>query len=312
MTTILEKTAGLIAFVRTVESGSFSSASRQVGASPSAVSKSVARLEARMGVRLFQRSTRSLRLTPEGSAYYERVAPLLRAIEEADDVVQDAASARGLLRVTAPQLFGRVLVAAWADAFVARHPLLKLELSVTDRNVDLVREGYDVALRMGPLPDTTLVGRALTDLQTVLVASPNYLRRRGAPQAIADLQQHACLRFLLGGRPYPFSFADGTVVVPEGPIDTDDGGALQQAAVHGAGIAHLVRFAVADDLAQGRLVQVLPQLAMPSMPVHVLHAFGRQLPVRARLFVDFVVERVAALDVRPELGLGKRGPKRPG
>ena len=137
MTTILEKTAGLVAFVRTVDSGSFSNASRAIGSSASAVSKSVARLERRLGVRLLQRSTRTLSLTTEGAAYYERVAPLLRAIEDAEDVVQMAESARGLLRVTAPVFIGRTLVGEWSQAFLARHPNVKLELSVSDRHADL-------------------------------------------------------------------------------------------------------------------------------------------------------------------------------
>ena len=153
MATILEKTTGLVAFVRTVDAGSFSAASRLIGSSQSAVSKSVARLERRLGVRLIQRSTRTLGLTAEGTAYYERVAPLLRAIEEAEDVVQVASEAKGRLRVSAPQEFGRLLVACWAPEFLARHPGLKLELNVTDRNVDIIREGYDLAIRMGSLPE---------------------------------------------------------------------------------------------------------------------------------------------------------------
>jgi DNA-binding transcriptional LysR family regulator len=141
MASILEKTTGLVAFVRTVDAGSFSAASRLIGSSQSAVSKSVGRLEHRLGVRLIQRSTRTLSLTSEGSAYYERVAPLLRAIEEAEDVVQVASEAKGLLRVSAPQEFGRLLIATWAPEFLARHPGVKLELNVTDRNVDIIRKG---------------------------------------------------------------------------------------------------------------------------------------------------------------------------
>src|SRR5712671_1552096 len=133
MVSILEKTTGLVAFVRTVDAGSFSAASRLIGSSQSAVSKSVARLEHRLGVRLIQRSTRTLSLTTEGQAYYERVAPLLRAIEDAEDVVQAASEAKGLLRVSAPQEFGRMLIAAWAPEFLARHPGVKLELNVADR-----------------------------------------------------------------------------------------------------------------------------------------------------------------------------------
>jgi DNA-binding transcriptional LysR family regulator len=295
MTTILEKTAGLVAFVRTVDSGSFSGAGRFIGSSPSAVSKSVARLERRLGVRLLQRSTRTLSLTTEGAAYYERVAPLLRAIEDAEDIVQMADEARGLLRITALVFLGRILIGAWSEAFLARHPNVKLELSVTDRRVDLIREGYDVALRIGELPDTELTARKLADLPMAIIASPDYLARRGVPRRLEDLRRHACLRYLLAGRPYPFVFADGTNFTPDSPLDSDDGITLFHAALHGAGIAQVLRFAAEDDLAAGRLVQILPDLPMPTVPTHAVHAFGRQLPVRARLFVDFLVERMGKL-----------------
>lgn len=161
MATILEKTAGLVAFVRTVDAGSFASAARLIGASPSAVSKSVARLEQRLGVRLLQRSTRTLSPTAEGAAYYERVAPHLRAIEEAEDIVQVPENVRGLLRVTVPTTFGRPLIAAWAGSFLDHYPDIKLELSVTDRRVDLIRESFDIAVRFGELQDTSLIGRSL-------------------------------------------------------------------------------------------------------------------------------------------------------
>src|ERR1700738_2081458 len=159
MPSILEKTAGLVAFVRTVDTGSSRGASRAIGSTPSAVSKSVMRLEQRLGVRLLHRSTRTLSLTAEGQAYYERVAPLLRAIDDAEDVVQEAATARGVLRVSAPQEFGRMLIAAWAPEFLDCHPGLKLELNVTDRFVDIIREGFDLAIRMGTMPDSELASR---------------------------------------------------------------------------------------------------------------------------------------------------------
>jgi DNA-binding transcriptional LysR family regulator len=295
MTTILETTAGLVAFVRTVDSGSFSNASRAIGSSPSAVSKSVARLERRLGVRLLQRSTRTLSLTTEGAAYFERVAPLLRAIEDAEDVVQMAESARGLLRVTAPVFVGRTLIGEWSQGFLARHPNVKLEFSVSDRHADLIREGYDVALRIGDLADTDLTARKLADLSLVMIASPGYVAARGAPRTVEELRQHACLRYLLAGKPYPFAFADGTAITPASVLDSDDGLTLYHAALHGAGIAQVLRFAVEDDFAAGRLVEILPDVAMPSVPMHVVHAFGRQLPVRARLFVDFLVERVSRI-----------------
>ncbi|MER9266518.1 LysR family transcriptional regulator [Mesorhizobium sp. M0410] len=266
-----------------------------VGSSPSAVSKSVARLERRLGVRLIQRSTRRLGLTSEGLAYYERVAPLLRALDDAEDIVQVADTARGLLRVTAPVELGRGLIATWAQAFLAQHGEVKVELSVTDRHADLIREGYDVAVRIGALSDTGLVARKIANLPIVLVASPAYVERRGRPASVEDLANHDFIRYQMAGRPYPVTFADGTMIVPDGRLDTDDGGAIRNAALAGAGIAHLMRFAVQGDLDAGRLVRILPEVAMPTMPVHIVHAYGRQLPVRARLFVDFLASQMAAL-----------------
>lgn len=297
MTSILEKTTGLVAFVRTVDAGSFSAASRLIGSSQSAVSKSVARLERRLGVRLIQRSTRTLSLTAEGQAYYERVAPLLRSIEEAEDVVQVAAEAKGLLRVSAPQEFGRLLIARWAPEFLSCHPGVKLELNVTDRIVDVIREGYDLAFRMGALRDTELISRKLASLRWILVASPAYIERHGRPEAVEDLRSHSCLRYLSSGRPWPFAFANGESIVPDGPFDTDDSGSIRQAAVGSGGIAYQLKMTVTDLLTEGRLVEVLPHLAMPTLPVHVLHAFGRQLPIRARLFVDFIIEKLRGLDL---------------
>ncbi|WP_214475189.1 LysR family transcriptional regulator [Mesorhizobium sp. dw_380] len=295
MTTILEKTSGLVAFVRTVDAGSFQAASRLIGSSPSAVSKSVAKLERRLGAKLIQRSTRRLGLTSEGIAYYERVAPLLRALDDAEDIVQGTGTARGLLRVTAPVELGRSLIASWAERFLAEQPDVKLELSVTDRHADLIRENYDVAVRMGVLADTGLTARRIASLPIVLVAAPAYLQRRGFPASIEDLRAHDFIRYVSAGRPLPVTFADGSGIVPDGRLDTDDGGAIRHAALAGTGIAHLMRFAVQEDLDAGRLVLVLPEVPMPAMPVHIVHAFGRQLPVRARLFVEFLAKQMGRL-----------------
>jgi DNA-binding transcriptional LysR family regulator len=176
--------------------------------------------------------------------------------------------------------------------FIERHPDVKVELRLTERNVDLVREGYDLAIRMRTLPDTELVSRKLADLRTLLAASPDYLARRGVPRQPEDLHLHACLRYLLSGRPFPFAFSDGSSIIPDGPFDCDDGGAIREAVLGGVGIGYFLYFTVAEALATQRLIQVLPHLACPTMPVYVVHAYGRQLPLRARLFIDFLVERV--------------------
>jgi DNA-binding transcriptional LysR family regulator len=295
MVSILEKTAGLVAFVRTVEAGSFSAASRLIGSSQSAVSKSVARLERRLAVRLIQRSTRTLSLTAEGQAYYERVAPLLRAIDDAEDVVQVATTARGLIRVSAPQELGRMLIAPWSAQFLERFPDLSLELGITDRFVDIVREGFDVAIRMGQLADSDLSSRKIGEIRFVLAASPDYIARHGLPHDIDALEQHTFVRYLQSGRSWPYVLADGTQLPVSGRLATDDSGSIREAVMSGAGIAYLLHVTVAQDLADGRLVEILADLDLPRMPVSAVHAFGRQLPVRARLFIDCLSERIGRL-----------------
>ena len=310
MTTILERTTGLVAFVRTIESGSFSAASRLVGSSQSAISKSVAALERRLGVKLIQRSTRTLSLTAEGQAYYERVAPLLRAIEDAEDVVQAAATARGPIRVAASQELGRMLIAPWAATFLDRYPEVSLELGISDRFVDIIREGFDIAIRMGSLADSDLVSRKIGDIRFVLAASPDYISRNSVPADLEALGRHVFVRYAASGRPWPYILAevlvgtyevdvrllaDGTQLPTSGRFLTDDTGSIREAVICGAGIAYLLHVTVAQDFAEGRLVELLPDLKLPTMPVFAVHAFGRQLPVRAKLFIDSLVERIAEL-----------------
>ena len=292
---MLPHATALVAFSTVVEAGSFSAAGRILGTSPSAVSKAIARLEQRFGVRLFQRSTRVLSLTPEGAAYYERIAPLLRALNDASEVMQPDATAQGRLRITAPGDLGRLLMGPIVNRFLPAHPALKLEMRLADRHVDLIREGFDLAIRAGRVADSDLNVRQLAQLPLTLVASPAYLARHGMPRSVADLARHAHVRYLLAGSAFPITFASGEVVRPEGVFDTDDGTALRAAALGGLGIIQILRLAVAEDLAAGRLAEVLPGQALPRVPVSVLHAFGRHAPVRARLFIDFMAGQLQAL-----------------
>ncbi|SEJ02349.1 LysR family transcriptional regulator [Achromobacter sp. NFACC18-2] len=289
---LLPHASALVAFATTVQAGSFSAAGRILGSSPSAVSKAIARLEQRFGVRLFQRSTRVLSLTREGAAYYERIAPLLRALEDAGEVMQPQATAQGRLRVTAPGDLGRLLMAPIVDRFLPAHPALTLEMSLADRHVDLIREGFDLAIRAGRVADSELNSRQLAELPLVLVASPGYLSGHGTPQGIDDLARHAHVRYMLAGSAFPITFASGQVVQPQGVFDTDDGSALRAAALGGLGIAQILRLAVREDIAAGRLVELLPDAPLPRVPVSVLHAFGRHAPVRARRFIEFLAEQL--------------------
>lgn len=285
---VLDHAPGLVAFASAVEAGSFSAAARTLGTSPSAVSKSVARLEQRFGVRLFQRSTRVLSLTQEGAAYYERIAPLLRALDEASDAMQPAGIAQGVLRITAPGDLGRILLEPVVGKFLPGHPELKLEMSLADRHVDLIREGYDIAIRAGQVADSDLTARRLADMPLVLVASPGYLARRGTPDSIDALHSHAQVRYMLGGKAFPIRFADGTVLNPGGVFDTDNSVALRIAALGDLGIVQILRLFVQDDIDTGRLVPVLPAHPLPLVTISALHAFGRQAPARARLFIEFL------------------------
>lgn len=288
----IERMQGLSAFVRVVEAGSFTGGARLLGTTPSAISKSIARLEQRLGVRLFHRSTRSFTLTAEGQDFFDRVAPLMRALEEASDTLRSGHEPAGRLRLSMPADLGRFLMQAITAQFLPHHPHIKLDVSLNDRHVDLIREGFDLAVRIGRMADTGLMSRSLGELPLVLVASPAYLSARGQPRSIEDLHHHAHVRYMLSGRPFPITFADGTSLTPEGALDADSGDALRIAALNGMGIAQILRPNVHEELSAGLLRVVLPEIPMPSVPVQVLHAFGRSVPSRARVFLDFVVARM--------------------
>jgi DNA-binding transcriptional LysR family regulator len=283
---------GLPAFVRAVETGSFTSAAQSLGTTPSAVSKSIARLEKRLGVRLFQRSTRAFVLSVEGQAYYERVAPLVRGLERADEVLRSPATATGRLRVSLPGELGRLLLDPVTRQLMTKHPELALDVSVSDRHVDLIRDGFDLAIRAGWLGDSGLHAQPLANLPLVLVAAPDYLRQYGTPLSVADLAAHRHVRYRLNGHAYPVVFADETAMAVEGVFDADNGDAMRVAALNGLGIAQILAIAVRDDLAAGRLRIVLPDRALASVPVHALHAFGRNIPMRARVFIDFITAQL--------------------
>lgn len=293
MTAISDKMTGLTAFVATVETGSFSAASERLGTTPSAISKSVARLEQRLATKLFRRSTRSLTLTVEGAAYYERAAPLLRGLEDAEEVTRSASTARGMLRITVPSELGRLLMDAVTNDFLPQHPEIRLDIGMTDRSVDLIREGYDLALRAGKLSDSDLAVRTLGELPMALIASPEHLKRHGRPRSLDDLSRAMHVRYILGGRPFPIRFMDGSVIMPEGRLDLDSGFALRLAALNGVGIAYLLRCTVEADIRSRHLEVVLPQRQLERIPLHFLHAFGRTPPLRVRLFMDFIAAEIA-------------------
>ncbi|CAM4033014.1 LysR family transcriptional regulator [Bordetella muralis] len=298
---------GLSAFVRSVEAGSFTGAARLLGTTPSAVSKSIARLEQRLGVRLFQRSTRAFILTGDGQAYYERVAPLVRGLEEADESLKAPNTAAGALRVSMPVDLGRLLLEPITSQLMPQHPALALDVSLSDRYVDLIREGFDLALRVGTIVDSGLYARKLIDLPLVLVASPQYLARHGEPQAVADLGAHRHVRYRLDGQVLPIMLANGERVPIEGTFDADSGQAMRIAAINGQGVTQILKTTVQDDLDSGRLCLVLTHVPLMPVPLQVVHGFGRHLPIRAKILIDFIASHLAPLATSTHAKSRRRG-----
>jgi LysR family transcriptional regulator, regulator for bpeEF and oprC len=246
----------LVAFVQSVYSGSFSAAARILETTPSAVSKRVAKLEDQLGVRLLQRTTRSLSLTTDGTAYYERVAQLLAELNEANDLVMSHDQPRGKLTVSAPHDFGHLVLAQWIPDFLQQYPELQVDLRLTDRFVDLVEESIDVAIRMGTLDDSSLIRRHLGEIPYVVCASATYLKAHGVPTTPEDLLNHNCLRFISNGHPLPWRFLTHETVkeIPVlGCFDSDNGYVLRSAALSGLGIIYVLRFQVESDLRSKRL-----------------------------------------------------------
>lgn len=295
----LEHLQGLAAFVRSVEAGSFTGGARLLGTTPSAVSKSIARLERRLGVRLFQRTTRAFSLSLEGRAYYDRIAPLVKGIAEAEDVFGKPA-ATGTLRVSLPGDLGQILLEPIAMRFLKHHPDLALDVNLGDRHVDVIREGFDLVLRAGRVHDSGLHARMLGNLRPVLVASPQYLRAHGMPRTLDDLAEHRHVRYRLGSQIFPITFEDGRTLWPQGTFDADTGAAMKTAAISGLGVAQLLGATVQAELSAKRLKLVMSHSPLQPVPVQFLHGFGRNVPARAALFMDFVAAQFKSLPWRDD------------
>jgi DNA-binding transcriptional LysR family regulator len=296
---MLDRFAGMQVFVKVAALGSFSAAARTLGMSAAMATRHVDAIEDRLGARLLQRTTRRLTLTDAGRRYLEACERILGEIEEADaEAAADVAEPRGLLRLNAPLSFGfREVVPALAD-FAALHPQLGVDLGLTDRFVDLVEEGWDLAIRLGMLADSSLVARRLAPARMALCASPGYLRERGRPKTTADLAAHNCLGYTLpsaatAGR-WLFG-ADGAVAVAiAGNLRANSGDALRAAAVAGQGLIYQPTFLVGEELRTGRLVAItLDQAPFEFGGVYAVHAPSRHVPARVRRLVDFLARRWA-------------------
>ena len=284
----------LQAFVRVAETGSFSEAARRLGLSKSMVSRQVSALEADLGVRLLHRTTRSLSPTEAGRAYLERCQRILADLDEANLLVSRLQTVpRGSLRVTAPLSFGIGHLAVALPGFLERYPEIELDMNMTDRHVDLVDEGWDVAVRIGRLADSSLIARRLAPIRRVVCAAPAYLDRCGVPRVPADLAGHDCLSHsAVNPWEWRFTAPDGQMLPVEirGRFHADNGDVLRVMALAGQGLAFLPTFFVGDDIRAGRLVPVLEDFVPLDVALHAVYPHNRHLSPKVRAFVDYLAE----------------------
>lgn len=287
----MDKFTALSVFARVVEHGGFTAAAGRLGLSPSAVTKTIARLEDELATQLFTRTTRRLRITDDGQAFYERCIRVLAELEEAESILrQGSVVARGRIRAVVPLSFGRVTLAPELPAFFARHPEVSLDLHFSDGQVDLIAEGFDVAVRTGNFCDSRLTTRQLTRGPQVTVAAPAYLARCGEPAVPQDLREHNCLisRF---GPEWSFVDADGRPLTlrVRGNAVINSGDALRETAVAGTGIAQGTWWLYRKDLERGDLRPILGTFAAEGAPVSVLYPQQRHMAPKLRAFIDFLV-----------------------
>jgi DNA-binding transcriptional LysR family regulator len=291
----MDKLTGMAVFARVVEAQSFTAAAGQLGMSRSAVSKTIAGLEDRLGARLLNRTTRRLALTEVGRAFYERAARIVAEAEEAElAVTRLQATPRGTLRINAPVSFGTAHLAPALIDFMKRYPELKVDIGLADRMVDLIEEGYDLAVRIGALPDSSLIARRIADNHMVVCAAPSYWRRHGRPSEPQDLAHHACLTYAYQRSPnqWPFKGPAGRFTVAvDGPLRANNGDLSLAAALAGLGVVALPCFLCGADLAAGRLEPVLCDWMPPPGGIHAVYPHGRHLSAKVRAFIDFLVER---------------------
>ena len=294
---MLDQVTGMRVFVRVAAAGSLAAAGREIGLSQTMVTKHVDALEARLGVRLLHRTTRRLVLTEAGRAYLDACQRILAEIEEADHAAAAGQTEpNGMLRMNVPVPFGLLQVAPLLAAFSVRYPRVRLDVGFNDRIVDLVEEGWDLAVRIGTLRDSTLVARRLAPCRTAVCAAPAYLAARGTPRRVADLPGHDCLGYTLSDRMgadrWSFGVDGSAVAAVSGTLRTNNGNALRVAALAGMGLAYLPTFLVADDVRAGRLVAVvLDHPAMDAGHVHAVFRPDRQLPAKSRAMIDYLAAR---------------------
>lgn len=291
-----DRARALETFAAVVSEGSFSAAGRLLGLTPSAVSRAVDRIEDRLGVRLLLRSTRALTLTTEGQAYLASARRILADLDEAEQSIADRGAPRGRLRVSAAHSHGRLCIVPLLGEFAQLYPHILVDISLSDRLVDIAAGQADVAIRFGPLTDSPLTARKLGENGRVIVASPKYLQRYGTPAAPEDLHGHNCLNFNFRRAEPVWPFCkDGRdyALSVRGTIEANNGETLGQLAADGVGITRVGRFSIQPELASGQLVAILEDYNPGDIEtIHAVFMGGANVPARVRVFVDFLAERL--------------------
>lgn len=291
----------LAVFVRAAESGSFSRAGREMNLSQPSVSRIVNDLEARLGVTLLLRTTRSLTATAAGEVFLDRAREILAGLEDAEDAARGVDSLRGLIRLALPVIYGTREIIPRLPEFLKRHPLLKVEMTVSDDRQNLVAEGADVAIRLGKLDDSVFGARKLATLEPMLVAAPDYLKRRGTPKTPADLAGHDCI-FGPGGfgrESWMFKRRDTVITVDvEGRIRTNSGPGVFASVMAGLGIATASTVMCAGEIKSGALVALLPNYRLEPVEVHAVFPGGPRPSAKVRAFVEYLVESLAESGAR--------------
>jgi DNA-binding transcriptional LysR family regulator len=283
----------LTALVKVVQAGSFTRAAEAMHTQKAYLSRVITNLERELGVRLLERTTRSLSLTEVGREIFERAVGILGAVEDAERVAQRMlAEPRGVLKLTCGVEFGMIAVSHWIDAYLQRYPQVSVEADFTGRVIDIVHEGFDLAIRVGELPDSRLGARRIGALHYGLFASPDYLARRGIPESPEDLSQHDLLVFTAGSHRVGWRLAQGSEsrrIEAPARLRINNSFAVRDAAIRGLGIAQLPEVVASAALSSTKLARVLPDWHPPSVPVHALFPSNRYLTPKVRSFIDYAV-----------------------
>lgn len=288
--------ADVEAFITVIDKGSMTAGAVALATTPSVLSRAITRLETKLGTQLLRRTTRRISLTEAGRTYLEQVRTAFETIDQAERAVQGEGVVAGRVRLSVSTTYGHFCLPEKLTRFALKYPSVAVEVSIANRNVDLVAEGYDLAIRLGQLPDSGMIGRKLGDEPLRLVASPGYLARCGMPQSIDDLTKHACLPFIMPstGRPAPWLLrVDGSDIewMPHGPVHVqDDVLGTVSLAEAGLGVCQTYDFVVRDRLAQGGLVELLPELGGRSRPFSLIYPPHRNLSAATRALIDCLLE----------------------